>query len=178
MSKQQAPTVADEAVAAERARIIDEAVREARRRGYCNEFNRIMGVVFPDDADEHGHYRDSDGIDCDGEEWRDDDGFNRAGFNRQGFGRDGFNASGLNEQGFNREGLDADGLRADDPARYTRNYAGKSREDLLTEYAQRLDADTSMRGGWVFDRTGHDAEGFDRSGYNHAGEYRDSKYRY
>jgi hypothetical protein len=156
-------TVTD-AAAAERARIVDLAVRYARESGLCSEFERALDRLLPEERDDDtGTWLDSDGRGCRGEEWRDEDGFNREGFDGEGYDHHGFNADGRDRQGFDRDGFDRHGLHRDDPARYTRNRSGRTREEVLE--------------GWSFqyDRDGFDSEGWSSSGYNRNGQYSEAK---
>ena len=157
----------DDPVLAERQRIVDAAVRYARLSGLCSEFERALSALMPEMADPTlGTWTDSDGVTCRGEEWRDEDGFNRAGLDRDGYDRDGFHPqTGRNRDGFDRNGLDDDGLTADDPARFKFDYAGRTVKSYTANRS------------FIYDRRGRDVEGWDAYGYNVDGRYDRNKSR-
>jgi hypothetical protein len=120
------------AVAAERARLVDVAVRAARHLGInCGEFGKIMNEIVPDMAP-----------------FLDSDGFNCRGYDVEGFDINGYNISGYNRDGYDPEGYDREGWNADGVNRY-----GERRDDLDTIY--RWDADG-------YDIDGFDADGNSR----------------
>jgi hypothetical protein len=148
------------AVLAAQMRIIDVAVRNARTAGWCEEFERIMGQLFPEGPpDGSREFVDSDGLSCRGYDrdgydrngldrggWN-RDGYDRRGYDRDGYDRDGWDHTGYNRDGYNRDGYDVDGFNAD----------GFTREGVHRDSPEyRL-------------RFRYDAQGYDRDGYDHGG---------
>lgn len=181
-------------------RIIDAAVRSARRHDWCSSFEAVMNQAFPDGPpDGSAEYVDSDGISCRGldrngfraqrgdgfDVWGlDSEGYNRGGRDRDGFDRDGRDALGFNRDGVNRDGLhrDSDEYRA--RFRYDRygydrdgfNRDGYDREGMPRAQvealggAHRFDTDGLDPAG--YNRHGFDRDGYNRSGLNRYGERR------
>lgn len=127
------------AVLAAQMRIIDAAVRQARRSGWCDEFERIMDQLFPDGPpDGSKDYVDSDGWSCRGRDrdgrdadGYDRDGYDRDGYDRRGYDQDGYSRGGYDQNGWNREGLNLEGQDRNSPevrARYRFNYHGYDRD--------------------------------------------------
>jgi hypothetical protein len=174
-------------------RIIDAAVRSARRHDWCSSFEAVMNQAFPDGPpDGSAEYVDSDGISCRGMDrngyaarsgddefdvWgRDAGGYDRGGRDRDGYGRDGFDAAG-----FNRDGVNRDGLRRDSEeyrARFRYDRYGYDRDGYNQEGYDREGnprATVEVQGGvYRFDAEGYDTVGynrygFDRDGYDQAG---------
>lgn len=165
------PTFTTEELAKFQVWLEDKAVRAARKHGYCSETNNVLSEVFPNPVD-GDVYRDSDGTDVAGNEWTDEDGYNRAGFNALGWDREGYNQGGFNSDGFNREGNDTEGIHKDSPERYrydSRGYdmdgynaRGMNQRNLTRE--QNAEAHR-----YAYDRNGRDKDGFNADGYNREG---------
>lgn len=153
------------AVLAEQMRIIDAAVREARRQGWCGEFEVTMSRLFPDGPpDGAQEFVDSDGLSCRGYDrdgFHRDSGYDRDGYDREGF-RDGYDRDGWNREGFDRYGYDREGYNRDG---YDR--AGFNREGVRADGLRR-DSD-EYRARFRFDRFGYDRDGFNRAGRNASG---------
>lgn len=137
-----------EALAGQKAAVIDRAVREARHKGWCDEFERVLTQVFPDGSGQpRGEWYDSEGLTCRGfdhEGYR--NGFNDRGWDREGFNADGYDAAGYNRQKVNRAGFNAEGIHA---------ATGKTMAEFLGEFK--------------YDRNGRDVNGWDRYGQNRDG---------
>lgn len=104
-------------VRAERQRIVDAAVREARRAGYCETFDSIMSRVFPEMCIEINGYTvalDSEGRCCSSGNQTVWEYLNEEGDESEIFGEDGYNRYGIDRDGFDRfgynDGFDADGF--------------------------------------------------------------------
>lgn len=139
--------VAD-ALAAQKAAIIDAAVRMARAESWCGTFEQVMGKVFPDEK----NWYDSDGFTCRG---YDRDGYGHDGYDANGYDRDGFSEYGTDREGYNRDGVNQYGFNRDGIHVAT----GKTREEFTATYR--------------YDRSGYDINGWDRDGYNRDGHSRD-----
>jgi len=161
------PVDGDEPTLAERKRIVDLAVRKARRSGYCGVFDEMARDMFPDMVAEGNRVEDSDGRTCSEDEWRDADGFDRNGINAAGFNRDGWDKDGFNAAGVNADGVDRDGFTADDPARFIRNLFGRTHEE-----------EAERHGPYEYARDGYDVNGYNRSGYDRSGQYNSRYSRY
>lgn len=141
-----AESTEDAAVLAEQRRIIDAAVRQARANSWCEEFERIMGGLFPDGPpDGDKEFVDSDGQSCRG---RDRMGFDRYGFDREGRNREGFDQNGYDRDGFNRDGVDQ---------------YGWSRDGWNADHTINRDSD-EYRARFRYDPRGYDADGFTAQG--------------
>jgi hypothetical protein len=165
-----ADAVAQAVLAAQMA-IIDAAVREARRQGWCQEFERIMGTLFPSGPpDGSVEYVDSDGLSCrnlDREGYdrngRDAEGYNRAGVDAAGWTRDGWNA----DHTINRDSdeyrarfkYDARGYDRDGFDRY-----GQHRDTGLTRAEHEAHMARQDRTQYTFDENGYDVNGLNRYG--------------
>lgn len=158
------------AVAAERARVIDLAVRQARSTGACQEFERVMRVVFPgitdqemidsDRRDKHGYL---DGYDREGYNY---DGFDRDGYGREGYDRQGHDRDGYDRRGF-KDGVHRDGWRRGDD---TWRQAGAGYDaNGLDPYGYNVHGYDR----YGYNRDGYDQRGYDRGGYNRDGIHRD-----
>lgn len=142
------------AVLAAQNRIIDAAVRRARRDGWCTTFESVMSDLFPEGPPAGGtEFVDSDGWSCRGYDrdgydasGRDDHGRDRDGWSRDGWDRDGYGRDGYNRRGWNRDGLNRD---------------GRDRNSPEVQAVYRYD-------GWGYDREGFNASGTDRNGYDRA----------
>jgi hypothetical protein len=173
-----------------RRTIINTGMAEAKRRGWCTEFERGLDLLFGQDAPERtsrGTWIGANGLDRDGytiDGWDRDgydadgydvdgfnrngwtmDGYNREGFNRNGYNRDHLDKWGLSEFRFNLEGWDADGFN-----REGRNRQGVDR-DGFDDYGVNRDTglDREGRDAYRFDRRGLDRDGFNADGVNHNG---------
>jgi hypothetical protein len=137
-----ADAVAQAVLAAQMA-IIDAAVRESRRQGWCTEFERIMGTLFPDGPpDGSAEYVDSDGWSC---RDVDRDGYDRNGFHSQtGRNREGYDRAGWDAEGFNINGVDANGWR---------------RDGWNADHTINRDSD-EYRARFRFNRNGYDRDGY------------------
>lgn len=133
------------AILVERQRVIDIAARKARGSGWCEEFERIMEIVYPTQKP----WLASDGLDCRG---YDREGYKPDGFNRQGLDREGYDKSGYNVDGRDREGYDTVGFNADGVGR-----------DGLTMFSPEYLAE------FKYTRDGYDIQGYSRNGYNFSG---------
>lgn len=109
-------------VLAERQRVVDVAVREARASGYCDTFNTLMRRIMPEmmvTIEGSRFVLDSDGRTC-GQDTNDRrnawDWY--AGRSQPDAGprydANGYNAAGFDRDGFNRDGYDSDGFDAQD----------------------------------------------------------------
>ena len=149
--------------------MIDKAVRAARNGGWCEQFERTIGYIFPDGHPLEAHHAygnpwlDSDGFDCrgydhegfnaqgiNGQTGRDREGYDAAGFNRQGWNRDGFNRYGYNSDGRDREGFNAEGIHADGYDRAGNPVDSPEHQDWL----------------YRFDQNGYDVDGFNAAGFH------------
>jgi hypothetical protein len=140
-----ADVVAQEVLAA-KMKIIDTAVRQARASGWCEEFENIMGQLFPDGPpDGNKEFVDSDGRSCRG---YDRDGFHENGYDREGYDREGFNQNGRDREGYDREGWNAQDW----------NREGWNRDHTINR-----DSD-EYRARFRFNRNGYDVDGFNRDG--------------
>lgn len=106
-------------VRAERQRVVDLAVRAARRSGYCEQFNVMIAELYPELTIEVGGYTvavDTDGRPCAS---RHEDAWTYYGArdSRPSYGEDGYDRNGFDRDGFNRVGYDADGFDANDQGR-------------------------------------------------------------
>jgi hypothetical protein len=175
-----APVVVPELTDEEKARIQawaeDAAVRAARYHNYCSQADKVLLRMFPNGPlDGSNHFRDSDGLDCDGQAWRDSEGYDRNNRNVDGYDRAGLDTSGYDKWGFNAEGVDRDGVHRDDPVRFKYNRRGF---DLNGFNKAGFDRDGYARDSeerarrYRFDDAGFDVTGHNADGYNRAGEYR------
>lgn len=179
------PTAA--AVLDAQMRIIDAAVRSARRHDWCTSFEAVMALAFPDGPpDGSSQFVDSDGWSCRGydregfnEYGTDADGYDREGFrdgrDRDGYDRDGFDRTGFSRDGWNRErtiSRDSDEYRERfrfDRHGYGRdgfNASGLNRNGYTREEQARLDLAT-----YVYDSDGYNVRGVTHSGYDREGRY-------
>lgn len=109
-------------VLAERQRIVDVAVREARSSGYCDTFNTLMRRIMPEMMVSIGGSRyvlDSEGRACGQDpddrrnawDWyagnsQPDNGgpmYDANGYDAAGYDRDGFNRTGYDREGFDAQ---------------------------------------------------------------------------
>jgi len=142
------------AVLAAQMKIVDVAVRNARSNSWCEEFERIMGQIFPDGPpDGAAQFVDSDGWSCRG---LDRDGYNRDGLDRNGYNRDGYNQEGFNQDGYDRQGFNRRGWN-----REGRNRDGRDRND------------PAIRAQYGYDYYGNDREGYNRNGNDPWGRSRE-----
>jgi hypothetical protein len=148
------------ALAEQKAKIIDAAVREARANSWCGEFERVLRRIFPEGSGQpEGDWYDSDGVSCRG---YDTEGFHvETGLNRAGFDRDGYNRNGRNAQGYDHGGLDTQGF---------------NRDGLHVATGITRDSD-EYRARFKWDHRGLDFEGFDASGYDPNGSTREQRAR-
>lgn len=111
---------------AERQRIVDAAVRYARRSRYCETFNQLLRDLMPEmvvNIDGNYYALDSDGRACSQTEDSDRrqvwDWYHGTYSNQADvFGEDGYNlATGFDRDGFSRVGYDADGFDVNDHGR-------------------------------------------------------------
>lgn len=138
------PTAA--AVLDAQMRIIDAAVRSARRHDWCTSFEAVMERAFPDGPpDGSVEFVDSDGYSCRG---RDREGYDQSGYNADGFNREGFNYDGYDREGYGRDGFNA---------------AGWSRDGWNREHTVNRDSE-EYRARFKYDGQGYDADGFNREG--------------
>lgn len=166
------------ALAEQKAKIIDAAVREARRNSWCSEFERVLARIFPEGSGQpNGDWYDSDGMTCRG---IDLEGFNSAGWDVDGYGRDGYNAYGLDRQGFNAQGVDQAGFGRDGVhlqtgiRRDSEEYTSRFRYDIRGYGVDGFTAEGTNRDGYtreqraaqcVYDVDGYNINGLDRYGY-------------
>ena len=177
-------------------RIIDAAVRSARRHEWCTSFESVMNQAFPGGPpDGSAEYVDSDGVSCRGvdrngftirrgdgfDAWGwDGDGYDRGGRDRDGYDRDGYDRNGFNRDGVNRDGLhrDSDEYRA--RFRYDRygyDRDGYNRDGYDRDGTPR--ATVEAQGGvYRFDENGLDPAGYNRYGYDRDGYDRNGTNRY
>ena len=139
--------------------VMDRAVRSARTKGWCLEFQEIAAPVFGVKANE---VVDSDGFNCKG---FDKDGFNSDGFNMDGLDKDGFNRAGYgrdgyNKEGYNRNGLNKDGFDAQGRDKYRYDYNGFD-QDGYDSSGQRRRAERS----WYAEQAVKSADEFKYDGY-------------
>lgn len=165
-----------------RAWVEDKTVRAVRAFGYCREAEGVMKSVLGDPLDGQS-FRDSEGVDCWGNTWRDANGYDRNGFDRHGRDAEGFTRDGWDRRGFNRDGFDKDGTHKDDPARYRFNYRGFSMGSwnvLHMDRDGRFDPHTPDLSeeelgltllAYSYDATGRDRDGYNASGYTTDGQY-------
>ena len=163
-------TTAVEAVAAQKAMIIDRAVRASRERQWCQEFEAAMTRLFPEGSGQpHGDWYDSDGFTCRG---LDLNGFDRDGFDRNGFDRDGFNHAGFDRDGYNREGFDQRGRNRDGLDR--NGYDREGFRDGVNRAGIRKDSD-EYRAMFRFAQDGYDVDGYNRDGHDRHGRTREQR---
>lgn len=107
--------------------IMDLAVREARRLGYCEAFEDVATIAFnlPVEAIVDSDDRSCQGYDREG--W-DSKGYDRAGFNKEGRDVSGRDKKGYDVNGFDRYGLNKDGVDAQGRDRYRFDRNGWDRE--------------------------------------------------
>ena len=179
-------------------RIIDAAVRSARRHDWCGSFENVMNQAFPDGPpDGSNEYVDSDGVSCRGRDRNGHDtgtgrdgpydvwGRNAAGFDRMGRDRDGYDTNGRDALGFNRDGMNRDGLHRDSDeyrARFRYDYRGYDREGYNRDgydWEGHPRATVEALGGvHRFDEDGYDSAGFNRYGINRGNRDRQGQYQY
>jgi len=167
------------ALAEQKAKIIDAAVREARADSWCGEFERVLQRIFPEGSGQpNGDWYDSDGMTCRG---RDLEGFDAQGWDAEGYGRDTFNPQGRDRAGFHRDtGLDLAGFNRDGVHQLTgirrdsEEYTSRFRYDTSGYGVDGFNAENINRNGstreqraraCVYDEDGYNINGRDRYGY-------------
>lgn len=145
---------------AEEKKILDRAVRAARFREACDEFEVIASYAFnlPPLL-----LLDSDGLSYDNRdrEGYDKEGFNIFGYNKEGFNEAGYDTSGYNKDGFNVFGFNKDGFNAQGQDEYSFDIGGYNRAGFdRNGYAARQHLDwykhqaTKPESDFCFDRHG------------------------
>lgn len=150
----------------------DRVVRAVRAERYCDQANKVMLRVFPDGPLDGQSFRDSDGVDCWDNRWRDRDGYDRHGLDSSGRDRDGYDRDGLGRDGYDRDGYDGVGLHRTDPRRFRFNDEGYDRDGFNAEgrdSAGRTREEVALE--YIFDRDGNDPDGFNCEGFNAEREY-------
>lgn len=175
--KYEVPQLTDEEKFRYQLWVEDAVVRSLRKHGYCDQAYEIMTDVFGTSVTGSDSFYASDGRDCEGDPWTDEDGYDADGFNGDGFDRDGFNTEGRDKYGYDRAGLDTDGVARDDPRAYRFNDKGF---DALMFNAEGFDPWGRRRVDYglelaliqqFYNKAGRDRDGYDPSGYDPSGSY-------